>query len=231
MALTDMDLMMLPKWVGCSRASKGFYQWLMKHGAADLDICGYLLHPVWKMGFCFIFLKSGLKKRNRARLMCIFNAGTFALSDVSTLMRRFLQLPDTMELENKAHAQTVLEAEVNRRLLYDLEYRHGLFFALGRGIIPKLSRDGIHEDALWMIDNGIPIDEVRYIPELRFGGEAGEFTWKLYLHYLKNPVAAADALEKLWINRFGEEMFKEKIRFSGIREEYEYIMNKKKKAG
>ncbi|MCD7885214.1 MAG: hypothetical protein LUI87_16165 [Lachnospiraceae bacterium] len=229
MALTEMDLMMLPEWVGCSRTSKSFYLWLIKCCRRDLHLCGYQLHPVWNRGFCFLFLKSGPSQETGRlpKLMCIFNAGTFALSDVSSLMCRLLQLPDTMELESKAHAEKTLICEINRRLLFDLEHRHELFFVLGRGIIPKLSRAEIHEDALWMIENGIPIDEVRYIPDIHFGGDTVEFTWRLYLHYLNNPAAVTDAMEKFWIQKFGEEMFQEKIRFSGIREEYALIMEKK----
>ncbi|MCD8074197.1 MAG: hypothetical protein LUF27_04020 [Lachnospiraceae bacterium] len=221
----------LPEWIRCSERSREFYRWLKKESLRPLNFGAYAIRPILRDGFCFLFLETHFHKSRKpdSRLAAVCDRETFRLSDVSNALRRLLQFPDDLVFESKLHARMKLEKEVNARLLYDMEHRQELFFALGRGIIPAVSRAEIHGRAMEMLEKGIPEEEIRYIPDIRFGREAGGFTWQRYLFYLRSPKEAADRLEQEWIMQFGEMIFQEKIRYSGIREDYRYTLERQKK--
>ncbi len=221
----------LPEWIGCGERSREFYRWLKKESLRPLNFGAYAIRPVLRDGFYFLFLETHFHKSRKpdSRLAAVYDRETFRLSDVSNAMRRLLQFPDVLVFESKPHARMELEKEVNVRLLYDMEHRQDLFFALGKGIIHAVSRVEIHGRAMEMLEKGIPEEEIRYVPDIRFGREAGGFSWQRYLFYLRSPEKAADRLEQEWILQFGEMIFQEKIRYSGIREDYRYTLERQKK--
>ena len=152
------------------------------------------------------------------KLAGIFNCITSELTDVSEALRGILKVSKADAFRRKCTVRPQLEQAINQRLLFYLEQRPEFFYALGRKILPRVSREKVEEQARILQENGISSEEVWYQPDYSFEKMACRFTDQVYLLYLEAGERAVDAIARQWVKEKGAEMFRKKILYACIRE-------------
>jgi len=221
MRLTQADLEMLPRWVGCGEKSAACFSWLNRQADSIFPVGGKNLRAYEKWAFRFLYGRES----GKCWMYGIYNPRTFELTDVSRSLREMLEFPPGLVFRSRKTEEQETARRVEAWLAYYLENRIDLFYALGRGVIPAIDREFIKQQAACFFLNDARAEDIRYVPEFHFGEDTEPFTMQLYLFCLQKGTLADQAIAKQWIRRHGIWMYQQKVIYGCIRNEFEDILH------
>ena len=207
------------------------YDWIMAGQDAVFSKDTFSLSKVKKRIFSILYHRGNewIGSEGTVRPAGIFNHTTQELTDVSGELQEILKVKNVLIFRQKASVKPHLEKEINRRLVFYLEYNPGCFYELGREILPVISRSEVEQQAKLLQEGGVLSEDVYFQPEYSFEDMIGRFSNQIYLLYLEAGERAVDAIALRWIQEKGAEMFRKKILYACIRESLSELERKKER--
>lgn len=209
-----------PHWAESGRAGQEIHDWLLSGQDGPFMGDGFSLSKVRRKIFSILYHPGPeiYGRKQEYKLAGIFNHGTEELTDVSEELCRILGESEPDVFRSKASVMPQLERAVNQRLLFYLDHRQGIFYALGREILPVVSREEVERQAAILLENGISSAEVYFRPDYTLEEMIGQLTDQVYLLYLEAGERVADAIARQYVKEKGAEMYRRKILYGCIQE-------------
>lgn len=238
MKLTKEDLEMLPEWVSQSRQTVSFFEWLMEESPASWESRDLSVVKVLQKSCYFLY---GSTKKERVleigkdlKFLGIFNRKDCRLYDLAELLQKYLKIPDTVTIFQKADALKKAKETADQRALQltGRDWKHVLSASDCRKeeLIPKISREEIRNCAKAYYQEGKTEEEIDFCPKVPV---EDYFSDHCYLLYLERKEWVAEKIAWQWVLSNAAFISRQKIRYGCIRNEYREVKKeaeKKKRA-